>query len=69
MFNKDIIKDLKNKVRDLSFTDVSEKEIVRKLKTIYYDNIKNKDISYSTYLEVTAYLVLLKSVKTLYHIK
>lgn len=69
MFNKDIIKDLKNKVRDLSFTDMSEKEIVRKLKTIYYDNIKNKDISYSTYLEVTAYLVLLKSVKTLYHIK
>lgn len=69
MFNKDIIKDLKNKVRDLSFTDVSEKEIVRRLKTIYYDNIKNKDISYSTYLEVTAYLVLLKSVKTLYHIK
>lgn len=69
MFNKDIIKDLKNKVRDLSFTDMSEKEIVRRLKTIYYDNIKNKDISYSTYLEVTAYLVLLKSVKTLYHIK
>lgn len=69
MFNKDIIKDLKNKVRDLSFTDMSEKEIVRKLKTIYYDNIKNKNISYSTYLEVTAYLVLLKSVKTLYHIK
>lgn len=69
MFNKDIIKDLKNKVRDLSFTDMNEKEIVRKLKTIYYDNIKNKDISYSTYLEVTAYLVLLKSVKTLYHIK
>lgn len=69
MFNKDIIKDLKNKVRDLSFTDVNEKEIVRRLKTIYYDNIKNKDISYSTYLEVTAYLVLLKSVKTLYHIK
>lgn len=69
MFNKDIIKDLKNKVRDLSFTDMSEKEIVRRLKTIYYDNVKNKDISYSTYLEVTAYLVLLKSVKTLYHVK
>ena len=69
MFNKDIIKDLKHKVRDLSFTDMSEKEIVRRLKTIYYDNVKNKDISYSTYLEVTAYLVLLKSVKTLYHIK
>ena len=69
MIDKNVIKDLKNKVRELSFKDVTENDIIRILKNIYYANIKNKNISYSTYLEITAYIVLLKSLKTLYLIK
>lgn len=69
MIDKNVIKDLKNKVRELSFKDVTENDILRILKNIYFNNIKNKNISYYTYLEITAYIVLLKSLKTLYHIK
>ena len=67
--NKDVIKDLKNRVKELSFTDISKNDVIRKLKTIYYANITNKNITYNTYLEVTAYLVLLKSLQTNYRIR
>lgn len=67
--NKNVVKDLKNKVRELSFKDLSESDILRELKVIYYSNLKNKEISYKTYLDVTAYIVLLKSVKTFYQVR
>lgn len=67
--NKNVVKDLKNKVRELSFKDLSENDILRELKVIYYSNLKNKEISYKTYLDVTAYIVLLKSVKTFYQVR
>lgn len=67
--NKNVVKDLKNKVRELSFKDLSENDILRELKVIYYSNLKNKEISYKTYLNVTAYIVLLKSVKTFYQVR
>lgn len=67
--NKNVVKDLKNKVRELSFKDLSENDILRELKVIYYSNLKNKEISYNTYLNVTAYIVLLKSVKTFYQVR
>lgn len=69
MIDKNVIKDLKNRVRELSFKDIKEKDIIRILKNIYYDNVKNKNISYSTYIEITSYLVILKSIRTLYQIK
>ena len=67
--NKNVIKDLKNKVRELSFKDLSENDILRELKVIYYSNLKNKELSYKTYLEIFAYIVLLKSVKTFYQVR
>lgn len=67
--NKNVVKDLKNKVRELSFKDLSENDILRELKVIYYSNLKNKEISYKTYLDITAYIVLLKSVKTFYQVR
>ena len=67
--NKNVIKDLKNKVRELSFKDLSENDILRELKVIYYSNLKNKEISYKTYLDITAYIVLLKSIKTFYQVR
>lgn len=67
--NKNVVKDLKNKVKELSFKDLTENDILRELKVIYYSNIKNKEISYKTYLDVTAYIVLLKSVKTFYQVR
>ena len=66
--NKNVVKDLKNKVKELSFKDLTENDILRELKVIYYSNIKNKEISYKTYLDVTAYIVLLKSIKTFYQV-
>lgn len=50
----------------LSFSDISETEIIRKLKTVYYDNIRETEFSFDTYLEVTSLLILLKSIKTNY---
>jgi hypothetical protein len=67
--NKRVIKDLKNRVKALSFMDISKNDIIRNLKTIYYSNITNKNITYDTYIEVTAYIVLLKSLQTNYRIR
>ena len=69
VLNKSIVKDLKNKVKELSFKDLSENDILRELKVIYYANVKNKELSYKTYLEISAYIVLLKSVKTFYQVR
>lgn len=66
--NKNVLKDLKNKVKELSFKDLTKNDIVRKLKVIFYENITNKNIKYNTYLEITAYLVLLKSLQTIYRV-
>lgn len=66
--NKNVLKDLKNKVKELSFKDLTKNDIVRKLKVIFYENITNKNIEYNTYLEITAYLVLLKSLQTIYRV-
>lgn len=67
--NKRVIKDLKNRVKTLSFMDISKNDVIRNLKTIYYSNITNKNITYDTYIEVTAYIVLLKSLQTNYRIR
>lgn len=67
--NKRVIKDLKNRVKALSFMDISKNDIIRNLKTIYYSNITNKNITYDTYIEVTAYIVLLKSLQTNYRVR
>lgn len=67
--NKRVIKDLKNRVKVLSFMDISKNDIIRNLKNIYYSNITNKNITYDTYIEVTAYIVLLKSLQTNYRIR
>jgi hypothetical protein len=61
-----IVNALKKRVKTLSFSDISETEIIRKLKTIYYDNIRETEFSFDTYLEVTSLLILLKSIKTNY---
>ena len=66
MSNTAIVNALKKRVKTLSFSDISETEIIRKLKTIYYDNIRETEFSFDTYLEVTSLLILLKSIKTNY---
>ena len=66
MSNTAIVNALKKRVKMLSFSDISETEIIRKLKTIYYDNIRETEFSFDTYLEVTSLLILLKSIKTNY---
>lgn len=65
---KDVIRDLKNKVREISFLDISKNDVIRKLKSIYYHNITNTNITYETYMEVTVYLVILKALQTTYQI-
>jgi hypothetical protein len=61
-----IVNALKKRVKTLSFSDISETEVLRKLKTIYYDNIRETKFSFETYLEVTSLLIILKSIKTNY---
>ena len=61
-----IVNALKKRVKELSFTNLTKTDILRTLKNIYYDNIRNDEISYEIYLEVTSYLVLLKTLKTNY---
>ena len=65
---KSVIRDLKNRVREVSFLDISKNDVIRKLKSIYYDNITNTNITYETYMEVTVYLVILKALQTTYQI-
>ena len=65
---KSVLRDLKNRVREVSFLDISKNDVIRKLKTIYYDNITNTNITYETYMEVTVYLVILKALQTTYQI-
>ena len=64
-----IVNALKKRVKTLSFSDISETEVLRKLKTIYYDNIRETKFSFETYLEVTSLLIILKSIKTNYRWK
>ena len=64
--NTTIVNALKKRVKELSFSEISEKDVIRKLKTMYYDNIREKEFPYETYLEVTSLLVLLKAFKTNY---
>ena len=66
MSNTEIVSALKKRVKSLSFSDISETEVIRKLKTIYYDNIRETEFSFETYLEVTSLLIILKSIKTNY---
>lgn len=61
-----IVNALKKRVKELSFTNLTKIDILRTLKNIYYDNIRNDEISYEVYLEVTSYLILLKTLKTNY---
>ena len=58
--NKIVVKDLKKRVKELSFLDLDINDVKRFLKNTYYSCIGNKHIEYSTYLEVTAYLILLR---------
>jgi hypothetical protein len=61
-----VVNALKKRVKELSFTNLTKNDVIRELKKIYYDNIRENEISYETYLEVTSYLVLLKAFKTSY---
>lgn len=64
--NTTIVNALKKRVKELSFSEISEKDVIRKLKTMYYDNIREEEFPYEMYLEVTSLLVLLKAFKTNY---
>ena len=66
--DKKVITNLKNRIYELSLQKITENDIIRILKNIYFSNIKNNNISYNTYIEVTSYLVLLKSIKTSYKV-
>lgn len=39
---KEVIKDIKKLVTQYAFQNTTETDIIRNLKTLYYDNIKNK---------------------------
>lgn len=66
MSKQKVVNALKKRVKELSFTNLTKNDVIRRLKNIYYDTIYEDDISYETYLEVTSYLVLLKALKTNY---
>ena len=50
-------------VTQYAFQNTTETDIIRNLKLLYYDNIKNKNISYDAYLKATVYVVLLASLR------
>lgn len=60
---KEVIKDIKKLVTQYAFQNTTETDIIRNLKLLYYDNIKNKNISYDAYLKATVYVVLLASLR------
>lgn len=60
---KEVIKDIKKMVTQYAFQNTTETDIIRNLKLLYYDNIKNKNISYDAYLKATVYVVLLASLR------
>ena len=60
---KEVIKDIKKMVTQYAFQNTTETDIIRNLKLLYYDNIKNKNISYDAYLKATIYVVLLASLR------
>lgn len=60
---KEVIKDIKKLVTQYAFQNTTETDIIRNLKTLYYDNIKNKNISYDAYLKATVYVILLASLR------
>jgi hypothetical protein len=61
-----VVNALKKRVKELSFTNITKNDVIRALKKIYYDNIREDELPFETYLEVTSYLVLLKALKTNY---
>ena len=61
-----VVNALKKRVKELSFTNITKNDVIRALKKIYYDNIREDELPFETYLEVTSYLVLLKTLKTNY---
>ena len=63
MSNKIIVNALKKRVKELSFLSLTENDVIRKLKNVFYDNIKEDNISYETYLDITSYLIILKTLK------
>lgn len=67
MSKQKVVNALKKRVKELSFTNLTKNDVIRRLKNIYYDTIYEDDISYETYLDVTSYLVILKAFKTNYY--
>ena len=66
MSKQKVVNALKKRVKELSFTNLTKNDVIRALKKIYYDNIREDELPFETYLEVASYLVVLKALKTNY---
>lgn len=60
--NKKFVKDLKERVQELSLQDITKEEIYEHLWDLYIKTLKMKHIPYEYYFDATAYLIVLKSI-------
>lgn len=66
--SKHLINTLKTKVNDISSKNPDIKTVTRNLKALYKKNISEQKLSFDTYLTITAYLIIYRSLITSYRV-